>query len=1493
MKTMRRLVALAFALAGFSGVCAVSFDGTDPWPTSGDVEIPKGTTVTVSTPEQIAAVEGWTSVTFLGEGSTLAFANGSGVARLNAVLIGKGVVTAAGSAGLVIAADNRDFGGLFDFTDSAVTVASDYGLGGPKNREATKVRFSKSATVGSLNFHWEGQKAFTNHCAILYDCDNGYTAADGKMYLGSIAADEYFVQDADFFAAYANGTAYKVQFRNNYEQISGTFGVKDFSGYFSTGGDVHAVVKFTGTTGFSIAKSNGSTTSWFILCDGTATYRFASTGGYVGGSMPVNVGTVVLDGDDPFRPIAGSASAYGLSSIQSYPQAQTTWKNLIDLNGHELVMNKLGTYGADTETASNYGRITNTSDEPGLISLVGNLNGAAVDPSAYELTGKLSLTVDNNAVNNFTKKVADVTGALTVKSGTVIYKWKGGWNGTAVVIDGGTIDAQCVEAFKTGKPTLTIASGSLKLHDGVPVSFAAAEIGGQELDPADYTVAQLRNEYGLGAYVTGDDGAILSVGASGEWTGWPDEEGGTAVVPKNAAVTVTEADVTKVEKLGRIVLGLGSTVTCANTTRLNLSAALSGMGTFRIVDNAAGVTILGDNSKLASPGAFWIENSNVAVSNQFGLGSAKTGAATVYFGLDRALTFGLADSHHFTNNVAIQYKGLAADSKNRPYIFFGSASSDDYLVQNADFLHQAPGGASILQRIYFQNNVEFISGTFGTTVDAAFSSGIKDAASSVRFSGSTFVCIGNPAGAGQTWYVYGSGYHWAHGGGTHIGAFQHDTGTDFIEADGLFAEPAAEYPSLYWKSYAQTQTTYQNMLDLGGHDLVVRGISSASSLTEANTTYTRATSATPATMTLVGNDAAVSNLGAPEFSGKVSVTVDNNATNRFVHKVSSPDGTLTVRSGTLVYQWKGGWDGTATAIEGGTLVCDCPEAFSGGRSTLSVTGGKLELTANCPNVFFASATIGGTTLELDSYTFKTLREQYGLGEYLVGDDAAELCVIGEAGEWTGWPTEPGATAKIPRDRTVTITDADLANVAQLGKIELGLNSKLVCANTAALAIACPISGYGQIRIVDNAAGVTLLGDNSRLVSPGAFWIENSNVAVSNRFGLGSFRTGAATVYFGIDRKLTFGLGDSNSFTNNVAIKYQAVASAGSSDAVCYFGSASTDEYLVQNADFLSLASTVSYGKQAPRPTGNVEFLGKFGLSTGTTSTMYIIAASDAVIRFGKTCTFVTPTGDKLNVWLYGAQHPHGARWIYDSDNGAQMGAVSWNIGTVRPGRENAWGDAATTLTQLYYFRNLQSAWYYQSILDLDGKNVACNSFGCQSYEKVVDRSDYTGCAIVTSGVASVLTLAAKSAMWRWEPLMFRGAAGFRYAGVGTNLFVGVTSDSTGSYRVSSGVSGFDWGAKWGGADITVDGTGTLYVGAESAGVFGTKAEVKAKKVVLNLKDSGKLYLEGGANCVYEAFRGDGSHIARGTYTAANCDWIEGEGSLRILHDDGGMLLLVR
>ena len=110
--------------------------------------------------------------------------------------------------------------------------------------------------------------------------------------------------------------------------------------------------------------------------------------------------------------------------------------------------------------------------------------------------------------------------------------------------------------------------------------------------------------------------------------------------------------------------------------------------------------------------------------------------------------------------------------------------------------------------------------------------------------------------------------------------------------------------------------------------------------------------------------------------------------------------------------------------------------------------------------------------------------------------------------------------------------------------------------------------------------------------------------------------------------------------------------------------------------------------------------------------------------------------------------------------------------------------------------------------------------------------------------------------------------------------------------MSSGVSGFNCGATWAGTNIVVEGTGVLYVGADSAPAFGAKAAANASGVTLRVSDSGKLYLEGGETFVHSAYLG-GDRVRRGAYSAANCGWIEGAGTLRVLHDGCGFMLLVR
>ena len=153
----------AFAVAAFaaSGAFAVTFDGTGVWPTSGDVEL----VATVQVDDAyVADVAGWQTLT-ISSGCRLNFVNTGTAATLAATVSGAGKVGAVDSVGLTISGDNRCFSGGFVFTNSAVTVANEYGLGGPSTT-AADVYFTKTGTLGALDFQWAGQTAFTNHCPL-------------------------------------------------------------------------------------------------------------------------------------------------------------------------------------------------------------------------------------------------------------------------------------------------------------------------------------------------------------------------------------------------------------------------------------------------------------------------------------------------------------------------------------------------------------------------------------------------------------------------------------------------------------------------------------------------------------------------------------------------------------------------------------------------------------------------------------------------------------------------------------------------------------------------------------------------------------------------------------------------------------------------------------------------------------------------------------------------------------------------------------------------------------------------------------------------------------------------------------------------------------------------------------------------------------------------------------------------------------------------------
>ena len=966
---------------------------------------------------------------------------------------------------------------------------------------------------------------------------------------------------------------------------------------------------------------------------------------------------------------------------------------------------------------------------------------------------------------------------------------------------------------------------------------------------------------------------------------WP--TGGDVEIPANTSITVLDENVAAVAGWDTLKVNTGSRLTFANVQdRAILKANCSGTGVIA-ADSSCGLTILGDNSALSYTAYFTFTNSIVAVSNEFGLGSSITGTshpmgtyvkgAMIHFGAQSQLHFGLADRKAFTNHCAITYNV----EPNLRTAVFGSDAADEYFVQDGDFLHYQVNNTRL---VYFRNNFQIISGRFPLRQRRGNSLYLYtvDDNVNVRISENTeFNASGGNTTLRDGIYWLGGGTVWIeqnaapvldvfadHSGRINVGSENGFTGVR--QLIGYYIETSLSNPSRYY--------------DLHGHDISVGTLTSAylQNPTETSTGFNVIRSTEPATVTISGYSTTSYNTShAFAFSGQTSVEMaDPLSTNTFCTVVSDSIGDLTVSAGTLAFKWKAGWSGTNVMVKGtGVLEVNSERAFTSGDQKLVVEDSGVLRIKTGGVACFATVTFGGKSLEKGTYSVSTLKADPDIADYIDGDAGAVLIVEGEKIVWKGWPDEPGATAVVPRDMTVEITDADVEKVSKLGAIELGLDSTVNCINGENyLTLTAPVSGLGTFRIV-NSAGVTLLGDNSGLVAPGSFYVENSALAVSNRFGLGCADTGAAEIKFGsLDRKLVFGLADSLFCTNDVVLKLSAV-----SGAVAWFGTESVESRFVQNADvtltgFTTYNNRITYG-------GNVEFAsGTFTAGGG----LYFAGELYASITFGSDCTVKNAGAASSALAFYGSGWNVGmtavSRVYFGPKSFSGFSYFFNSTSYVKFLAENVFAETPGIVLQ-YNPATVQQKG--RSVYEFCGCDQTVGSFG--NYAGTAQNKSFVA---VTSDAPATVTLTRENAALVRDTLEFQGYMGYHYNGVGTNLLCNMKSTSLGDFRVSSGVAGFDWGAAWGGTNIVVDGTGTLYVSADSAPAFGAKAVAKTSGVTLTLKDFGKLYLEGGETFVGWAIR-DGEDIPRGTYTAANCDWIEGEGLLRVLRDHAGIVLIVR
>lgn len=231
-------------------------------------------------------------------------------------------------------------------------------------------------------------------------------------------------------------------------------------------------------------------------------------------------------------------------------------------------------------------------------------------------------------------------------------------------------------------------------------------------------------------------------------------------------------------------------------------------------------------------------------------------------------------------------------------------------------------------------------------------------------SGDTYMRIGEISGNLRTdGFLYsGSDLYLGHTGGTRMTTFSLSTGNVFVDSDGLFMDPEVFGNSIVLSMYAQNQTSYENCFNLQGHDVNLAHLHNGNvAPTESSANYAYITSTLPATVTLSVDlqGADIPQPAAIEMVDNVSLTVENNATNRISTRVSNTKGTLTVGRGTLEFKWNGGWAGTNVVIgTEGRLVLDASSRGLTSKATvLSVAnGGKLSIesgTTTVHNAYYA------------------------------------------------------------------------------------------------------------------------------------------------------------------------------------------------------------------------------------------------------------------------------------------------------------------------------------------------------------------------------------------------------------------------------------------------------------------------------------------------------------------------------------------------------------
>lgn len=849
------------------------------------------------------------------EDVTLLYASGKPLA-LSASVSGAGVFKATSAGTVTISADNSGLvaPGHFSFESTPVVVTDEHGLGGAESGAA---EFIGDLPKGNLSFSG-ASSVFTNYAPIAIQKQGGA----GNFYFGSGAADRYLVQAASF-SAMASAEAH-LYFTHNVEFIAGKLTAGAHPRFYQDGaGDVRigdAVDMELGPNGQAIVYFN----NLHLGCRSLLAKN---------GLSPDASRNIIferencLSAETPLRPY-GNAMDNTFFNLNGYSQTIACLRQL--------------------NIRSNNGSIL-ASAEPVTLTAAGTATGA--ETVQFEFRGPISYHHNTPWQTTFSRYRLKSTGALTVSAGTVAFANDSGWDGDAVTVkSGGTLSCDSEASLNSGRHVLSVeAGGTLHVADGVTLKLKSATFGSVSLEPATvYTLDEVRALLVSADGITLTGSGCIQTGAAsiaGEWTGWPKAgTATTATMPDGTVAEITDENVDDVMALTEIKAGEGVKIVSHTSGRvLDLKASVSGGASF-VFHDAGTVVLSGDNSGLISPGGFAFSNTTVVVSNRFGLGGARTAAAT------------FCPAAPCAKNFSTLFFGGDAVTNNAPLSFdygfrMGHLDPDVRFVQNAE-VTQDHGSAIDHQYA-------------GITNDFTIASNCTISVNTLRLLNGAAIRI--PVGA--TLYNgnanLGSGFYYIDGkvtGGLAIE--QCLTRFVFGRSETLEVTECRFYDGSN-KSF---------FFDLNGYDQTLPRVI-GNQYTNKYQQCFDVVSETPATLTL--NGAADRDSGAAiRCLGAASLTYSGASTQTVGLAVSTTTGSLTVNSGAIALEHGAQWLGTNVFVNGGSLIVRptaSADTFGPASSTMTVLhmndSGILELQSSSSTSAVRSAVIDG--IEIDSGTYSS------------------------------------------------------------------------------------------------------------------------------------------------------------------------------------------------------------------------------------------------------------------------------------------------------------------------------------------------------------------------------------------------------------------------------------------------------------------------------------------------------------------------------------------